>query len=274
MALESVSTQIGAVTYQIDSDALYARHIEGVFEPSLIELFDHFDLGDGAVLDVGANIGCTALYFQQRSDNVIAFEASASTAAIARANLERAGTGDRIDLRAYGLGREASVQRLMYSENNRSGGFVNSDFASVPGHVDEAVEIRRGDAILGHSRFRAGRHVSAIKVDVEGYELAVLDGLKRTIQRSRPICFVEMNHFTLSVVQRTSLPDFIDALRATFPIAYAVHERMRFDLHDPAQTFSAMHENILNRTFAEIVCGFRDSQFARFRAEYVRPVLG
>jgi Methyltransferase FkbM domain len=39
-----------------------------------------------------------------------------------------------------------------------------------------------------------GRNPTHLKIDVEGYELAVIEGARQTLQRSHPIVFVEVHN--------------------------------------------------------------------------------
>jgi hypothetical protein len=60
-AARAVSVDIGGKSYVITSDDNYLADIENGFEPDMVRLFRSVASGSDVILDVGANIGCTAL---------------------------------------------------------------------------------------------------------------------------------------------------------------------------------------------------------------------
>ena len=66
----AAKVRIGGKLYTIFSDDDYLKHIGGDFEPFMVSLFQCLvDDGD-IVLDVGANIGCTAILFGDLAQEV------------------------------------------------------------------------------------------------------------------------------------------------------------------------------------------------------------
>lgn len=62
---------------------------------------------------------------------------------------------------------------------------ANNEGSTAVGKGGDAAELRTIDSF-------GFRNVSLIKMDVEGYEDAVLAGAKETIQRERPVLLVEI----------------------------------------------------------------------------------
>ena len=112
-------------------------------------------------------------------------------------------------------------------------------------------------------------------IDVEGFELAVIEGLMQTITTHKPVVTLELNHWCLNAFRRMSVPDFLDALRAVFPVLYAVGKDGAKDLHDPTQSYYVMHEHIVHFDYPSIVGAFDESQLTVFLDHYIRkgPVL-
>jgi FkbM family methyltransferase len=230
-----VLTDIGGRRYRIESDDNYLDHIRGAFEPQMVTLFDALLQPEDTVLDIGANIGCTAILFGSRSRRVLGFEPSPSTYAFLRKNIAASGL---TNVAAYnvGLGKTAGRFELTFAADNRSGGFVSDKMQASTGHQVEAIEIAQGDAFL---RDAGIEHVDFVKIDVEGFERDVIEGLAQTLAASRPAVTLELNHWCLNVFQRTSVPDFFDFLRAVFPCLYAVGTHDIRDLHDADHAWSA-----------------------------------
>jgi hypothetical protein len=78
------------------------------------------------------------------------------------------------------------------------------------------------------------------------------------LQRTRPIVVLEMNHFCLNVLQRITIPDFLDYMRSVFPYLYAVESDNTIiaDLHVPDTAYMVMHEHVVKFRFPNLVCGF------------------
>ncbi|MCE9631739.1 MAG: FkbM family methyltransferase [Planctomycetia bacterium] len=142
------------------------------------------------IVDVGANIGNHAIYFDRvcGADKVFVIEPNADVLVDLKANAA-ANACEAIDLTTTGFaaGAETGVGKLVISPSddairNRGGISVTQD-ARVAG---QDVAIRRLDDLdLGRIDF--------LKIDVEGSALAVLEGARALLARSRPSIFVEID---------------------------------------------------------------------------------
>lgn len=261
----SLPVRIGDQTFQVTSDDDYLGNLNGTFEPATVELFHTLVRPNDVALDIGANIGCTALLLSQLAGKTICFEPSPSTYALLQSNVENAGAANVVLVNA-GLGAKAADLSIAFNPANRSGGFVSDK--PVAGHAIEAIKIVHGDEHL-KAAFPSTK-INFVKIDVEGYELNVLNGLADTLANDRPVVTLELNHWCLNAFQRMSVPDFFDALRAKFPVLYAVGKRGARDLHTPADSYFVMHEHIVKFDFPVIVGAFDESQLGAFLDRYVR----
>ena len=137
----------------------------------------------------------------------------------------------------------------------------------LTGHVMEPIKILQGDDYLQSAL--NGQHIDFMKIDVEGYELEVLAGLKQTIDACRPIVTLELNHWCLNAFQRMSVPEFIDRLCDIFPILYAVHDGHAADLHDSSERYHVTYRHILHFQYSALVAAFDASQLRSFLQAYV-----
>jgi FkbM family methyltransferase len=262
--IRELKVKIGPKEYTISSDDDYLNHIENGFEPEMVQLFQTLCDTDDTILDVGANIGCTALLFGEISKTVYAFEPSASTYSFLEMNIKKSKLSN-IHLFNYGLGSEESNTTLTFSPNNRSGGFVSSQTNASNGHVTENIEIKTLDNV---SKYLELKSVDFIKIDVEGFEGHVLRGGLKTIKAFNPLVVLELNHWCLNAFQRTSIPEFFDFLRSVFPILLAVDGASYLNLHDENDTYVVMYHHILQQRFPNIVAGFDEKQLTGFRNKY------
>lgn len=160
---------------------------------------------DGAFIDVGANIGNHSIFFSRHFKQVISFEPSERNTWIFKANVELNRVRN-VSLVERGLSNEAGYVRLDNETNtfDTNNGF--GDAALSPTRSDERmIEIEVGDQAL--QRF-PGLRVLAIKVDVEGNEHKVLEGLQKTIEKHRPVIFWEAFEYELAVRSMNVLKKF------------------------------------------------------------------
>lgn len=262
--IHEVTMRIGGEEYTLASDDDYLLAQGVVFEPETVRLFEATAANTRTSLDVGANVGCTALLLSGLSKHVHAFEPSLSTHHWLAHNVA---CRPNVTTHAVGLGRKYAASEITFSLQNRSGGYVSETTQASAGHVTETIHVHRLDDIV---RSRRIQDIDFIKLDVEGYELHVLGGAPETLWRFRPVVVMEMNHWCLNVLHRTSLPDFIDYLCAAFPHVHAVERGHRLSLHDPSERYAVMYRHVNLGQFNALVCSYDDAKIERFLGEYRR----
>jgi len=174
---------------------------------------------DATILDVGAHVGEHAIPLALGNDrHVVAFEPSPVSADRLARNAAENGLSDRLDLRRIGVGDERATVTFYRSTFSKCSAFDRERATRWGAQVagTENVPIRRIDDLLerdgddgdagddGFTRDDAADLLpppEAIKVDVEGHELAVLRGAERTIRRCRPLLVIEV-HENESAVRR------------------------------------------------------------------------
>lgn len=135
------------------------------------------------VLDIGANIGETALAFSRlvgQKGVVHSFEPDPDTFAKLKAHIELNHAGN-IVAHNSGLGDEEGTFQLEQNEKHSGGNRIGTGSGIN-------ISVRRGDTIVAQSNLSPG----FIKIDVEGFEERVLRGLTDTIARMQPVIFIEV----------------------------------------------------------------------------------
>ena len=261
---------IGEKKYSICSDDNYLEHIKNGFEPETVDLFKVLASNSNIALDVGANIGCTALLLGGLSKITYAFEPSPTTYSFLARNISKSGLNNIIPLN-IGLGDEKGEFPLAFSPSDRSGGFVSNQTRASSEHTVEKIAIYQLDEITKSLNLQ---NVDFIKIDVEGFEEHVLRGATQTLNKFQPVVVLELNHWCLNAFQKTSVPDFFDFLRSLFPsILLAVDGRNYQDLHDPDESYVVMYYHILNMKFTTIVAAFDENRLTKFRTEYYHQFI-
>lgn len=249
---------VGEQSYDLTYDDLYGAGVGAVFEPGLVRILDVLTPRNALALDVGANIGLTTLALAQLATTVHAFEVVPGTFELLKTNVSNSGVANVV-LHDFGLGDVAATVSLNRTEADRSGAYISKEAPPTLGHRRETGRVEVLDAVapsLGPER------VGLIKIDVEGFEVPVLRGARELLDRDRPVVLLEMNHWCLNAFQRRSIPDFLDDLRAVFPVLYAVDDASgdSRDLRDVDQTHYAMHEHIVRGRYMTAVGAFTRSQ--------------
>jgi len=161
------------------------RHIAkyGKHEPALTQFIaDRLAAAKpGLFIDVGANLGWHALHAARHAavECVVAFEPDAFNASLLERNL-KANRIRNVIICTSALGAASGTGRLYrYKPSNLGRHSLARDhglgFSAVPLlELDRALEVLRLDE----------RPIGVLKIDVEGYEPAVISGAARALQRT------------------------------------------------------------------------------------------
>ena len=171
--------------YREDLGTLVLFH-GGYEDREIAELCKSIPTG-GTVLDVGANIGLSALEFARATGaggKVLAFEPHPDTAARLRANLERNRIGN-VEIVQSAVGAAPGTVTF-----NESADATLSSATLVPRNLVRSFDVPLTTVDLTWAQ--AGKpQVSALKIDVEGGELAVLQGATELLARDHPVILLE-----------------------------------------------------------------------------------
>lgn len=152
------------------------------------------------IIDVGMHIGQNTIEYATWASEVHGFEPCKSSFELAKKNIEcnqqhwskdkywwylnspgSLQLTGKVKLYNVGLGNKNENVYLEHSKNTG-----HNKIVIKPNNNSEMVEIR----ILDSYKFN---NIDIIKIDVEGYELFVLEGAKNTIKRCRPVIQLEVN---------------------------------------------------------------------------------
>jgi len=189
---------VEGMTFELD----LGEHIDvGIFlqqyERDVVQLIERLTRPGYTVLDIGANIGAHTLRFAKQAGpagRVFAFEPMEYAFGKLVRNVSLNGSSN------------VEAFRLALSDRNERAQRVNfrSSWATSGERKDESavVDFRRLDD------WCAERGVSAvhlIKLDVDGHEVEVVTGGLQTIERFRPIVFIEAGAWHFSSADRNPL---------------------------------------------------------------------
>lgn len=175
---------------------------------------------DGVFLDVGANIGIFTRLLREARPGArgILFEPVARYAEMCRT---RFASDDGIEVVHAAMGDEDAARTIYKAAHNYGANSLITEImfdrrpnsAVRPDTVieEEEIQLRHGSRWLLE---RGIRHLDVIKTDTEGYDFAVLDGLREWIVETgcRPVLHVELlaeDYHPLADRQRSALDAYV-----------------------------------------------------------------
>jgi len=131
-------------------------------------------------LDIGAHVGAVSLYLARKFERVIAFEGVPATFHYLAHNVANVAN---VDARNVAVGGESG--QVYFSHYPKHG-----QLSHISG-VATAGTMNIGPIPLCTIDSLELSNVSFMKIDVEGTELAVVEGARETILKSRPLILIE-----------------------------------------------------------------------------------
>lgn len=155
-------------------------------------------------IDVGASRGMYTMHMLMYCRNCVAFEARPDRAADLRTLLSDSAARVRVEDVALSDHAGHTTMRIARNDPGRS----TIESANPLESNDDVQAVRVRVTRLDDYGFT---DVDCIKIDVEGHELAVLNGARRTLETSRPFVIIEVEerHYPGSTA---SVPTFLSAL--------------------------------------------------------------
>lgn len=182
------------VDVRLGNDHSLCLYVSGSFEPNEFHFLGQILKPGMTVLDVGANEGLYTLFSARRvgpPGRVVAFEPSSRERSRLEHNVARNRLGN-VTVVPCAVGSSHGTAALqiasgVHSGHNTLGALVYDD---APAAGIEHVPVERLDTLIERLGVAT---VDVIKIDVEGAEMHVLEGARRTLTTHRPILMVEAN---------------------------------------------------------------------------------
>lgn len=181
----------------------FGKHIicNGAFERETMEyvariLTSRKPLGGGAstFIDIGANIGNHTCFFAPKFDLTIAVEPSSVTASILRANILLNGLQNKVAVvQAAVSNLSGQATHYTSSGDNLGGSSLDGRRRDTLASTSEEVDLRTGDDIVADVT-PLNAKISFVKIDVEGHERAVLQGMSDTLRLHQPLIMFEADN--------------------------------------------------------------------------------
>ena len=146
---------------------------------------------NGCILDIGTNIGNHTLYFffECEIKKAFCFEPINSTFEILKKNIEINNLKEKTVLNNVAVGAESGLSTIaFYDEKNI-------------GSTQIALEENGKIPVVSIDTMQIDDPIKLIKVDVEGFEVNVLKGCIKTIEKYRPYILIEIQSENFETIQ-------------------------------------------------------------------------
>ncbi|MBA2661998.1 MAG: FkbM family methyltransferase [Bradymonadaceae bacterium] len=171
----------------------------GYYSEPQLQFLAHMLESDHSFIDVGANHGEFTVFAAKRlpRGRVVAFEPTSRLFERLTANVAH-NAFENVVLKQQGLSAEAGIATIYSSTHKYADGTFNSGLPSLfpeanRANVVETIELTTLDQAVeevGLSR------LDIIKMDIEGAEMAALQGAAKTLSAFRPTIILEVNQST------------------------------------------------------------------------------
>ena len=197
-----------------------AIHNKGTIEPYFQEIVNVLVSRNDVILDIGANIGTHSVILSRKSKlgKVYAFEPQSLTFSILQNNILYNSLTNVIPLH-YAI---TTLDNQAVSMDNFSfvGKRVNNGALRLSPFKNKQIigEVSLSRTIDSFNF----KQVNFIKMDIQGSEIMALAGAKRTIKKSRPTMFIEIEQIHLEALGYTTI-QLIEKIRSFQYVIYRIN---------------------------------------------------
>lgn len=193
----------------------------GIWEAEETNFFRHYLKQGDTFIDIGANIGYFSVIASQlvgESGHIYAVEPDPDNIAVLRANLQQTTTSANVTVLPIALSDRDGLTTLYLNRMNYGDHrlFYTDKMRSSEPAVREKITVAtaRGDRLFLHLP-----RIDCIKMDVQGHEWHVVNGMLRTLKRHKPLLLFEYWHDVL--LDAGSDPgQLLDLLSTIYPHIY------------------------------------------------------
>lgn len=196
------------------------------YEEDTLELLRPLVPAGSLVIDAGANLGNHTLFFAGvMNARVISVEPQKNLATLIRNSMALNGLEEQVTVYDCALGG-APGEAVLQVRSETNAGMTTTGPAGPDDPAEKRVPVRTLDTLVSEEE-----DVSLLKIDVEGGEVAVLQGAARLLERARPVLCVECADHQARVALETLLSEagYLPLGSFGYTPAVVLMHRERFD---------------------------------------------
>lgn len=189
-SIHKTNSSFGPLLFAVHNrrDVIQSYHYRGeVYEPEELDIIQkHYD--GGHFLDIGANVGnhTVCIGSLDRTETVTAIEPNPDTLLLLAQNVALNGLWRKTNIHNVALSDTSGRGTLAVPSMNTGGASLSAPRGSMDVESSVGVVLEKGDELFASST------VDFVKIDVEGHEIACLNGLRKTILANKPPVFIEV----------------------------------------------------------------------------------
>lgn len=170
-----------------DTGVEHSLYYDGTYEPGTLKIIERLLQSGDHFIDVGANIGLMTIFAARLvgpGGKVTAFEPHPKTREILLKNIALNGLERTVEVLPYALGPRSEKGKL-YDDPGRNRGAASLMNTSDAAAIHDIQTISLNDFIESRADMNLPKP-TLIKIDVEGFEIEVLNGATALIQSENP----------------------------------------------------------------------------------------
>lgn len=195
--------KINQIRFEIQMHDLMSQPVYfGLYMNEILCLKKHFP-PDAIVIDVGANIGRWSLFVSYlfKTKKIFSFEPFYNTFLNLKKNIS---LNNFLDIEIYNLALNNKNEQVYINSVNESNSGLNFISTQVQNH-ENRIEAVTLDSFLQRKDIQK---VDVIKIDVEGFEMNILEGAIETLKKDHPVLICEIDDSLLAKNNTTPLQIF------------------------------------------------------------------
>jgi FkbM family methyltransferase len=161
--------------------------------------FEGFDFRGATVIDAGAHLGVYTLYFGRQAEGgrVLAFEPNPLTFRLLKKNIGKNRIGNALAVNAGLSNREDTLTYVSRRYNFEKGTFKTDKQEIMRSGRGSLVELQVPVTTIDRAvKEHALSRLDFVKIDTEGFEPFVVEGMRHTLEVFRPVVYLEVHGLT------------------------------------------------------------------------------
>lgn len=206
-------------------------YVAGLYERPFVKFLENHLRNARTMLDVGANIGNHSIYLSRFFEHIVSFEPNPTALEYLHQHKDL-NDCTNLQICEVGLGKENASLPFLQDPGNNLGMSHFLQETEDPTTATSCLNIRIGDQMVEEL---AIHDIDYIKIDVEGLELDVLTGLRKTIEQHRPVVTFEFHGQHQGVAAFDEIASFFPGYRFYEPVywlddGYSFFEKLKYRL--------------------------------------------
>ena len=191
------------------------RDTQDFYESAVLKKWTPLFATTQTILDIGANLGNHSLYWakQIQPKQIYAFEPFDISYAYLKQNVENNNLGRIIQPIHMAVG-DRTGYALVKDTVEGNLGATSFDYAAK--HDNGVAQVTTVDHYVAENGIE---NIGLVKIDTEGFELKVLNGMRVLLETQQPVVWLEVAHDT-----------FLDAKRMMESHGYVLYDFMQFNM--------------------------------------------